>query len=64
MSQVALIWLRGRVTSFVTGLSSERRMDEILDIKGKTLTEEEINSLEELYQPKNMDLLEFYRGYI
>jgi len=52
MSQVALAWINKRISSPIIGFSSVERMDEALEARGKTLTEEEEKYLEELYQPK------------
>lgn len=52
MSHVALAWLNKRVTSPIIGFSSVARMDEALDVRGKRLTEDEEQFLEELYVPK------------
>jgi len=52
MSQVALAWINKRISSPIIGFSSVERMDEAIDVRGKTLTEEEEKYLEELYQPK------------
>lgn len=52
MSHVALAWINKRIASPIIGFSSVERMDEALDVKGKTLTEEEERYLEELYEPK------------
>jgi aryl-alcohol dehydrogenase-like predicted oxidoreductase len=49
MSHVALAWINKRVTSPIIGFSSVERMDEALEARGKTLTEEEEKYLEELY---------------
>ena len=54
MSQVALAWINKRVSSPIIGFSSEARMDEAIESKGKTLTEEEEKYLEELYKPKSI----------
>jgi aryl-alcohol dehydrogenase-like predicted oxidoreductase len=51
MSHVALAWINKRVTSPIIGFSSVERMDEALEARGKTLTEEEEKYLEELYAP-------------
>ncbi|OAL03808.1 aldo-keto reductase-like protein [Phaeosphaeriaceae sp. SRC1lsM3a] len=51
MSHVALAWINKRVSSPIIGFSSVARMDEALDARGKELTEEEENYLEELYVP-------------
>jgi aryl-alcohol dehydrogenase-like predicted oxidoreductase len=52
MSQVALAWINKRIASPIIGFSSVERIEEALDVKGKTLTDEEEKYLEELYQPK------------
>jgi len=52
MSHVALAWINKRVSSPIIGFSSVERIDEAVEAKGKTLTEEEEKYLEELYQPK------------
>jgi aryl-alcohol dehydrogenase-like predicted oxidoreductase len=52
MSHVALAWIKKRVSSPIIGFSSIERMDEAIEARGKTLTEEEEKYLEELYQPK------------
>ncbi|EXJ71849.1 alcohol dehydrogenase [Cladophialophora psammophila CBS 110553] len=52
MSSVSLAWIKKRVTSPIIGFSSEARMDEALDAKGKTLTEEEESYLQEPYESR------------
>ena len=52
MSQVALAWINKRISSPIIGFSSIERMNEAIESRGKTLTEEEEKYLEELYQPK------------
>ncbi len=52
MSHVALAWLNKRISSPIIGFSSVERIDEAIDVRGKTLTEEEEKYLEELYIPK------------
>lgn len=54
MSHIALAWINKRITSPIIGFSSVKRMDEALDARGKTLTEEEEKYLEELYVPKRI----------
>jgi aryl-alcohol dehydrogenase-like predicted oxidoreductase len=51
MSHVALAWINKRVASPIIGFSSTERMDEALAARGKQLTEEEEQYLEELYEP-------------
>jgi aryl-alcohol dehydrogenase-like predicted oxidoreductase len=52
MSQVALAWINKRISSPIIGFSSVDRIDEAIEVRGKTLTEAEEKYLEELYQPK------------
>jgi aryl-alcohol dehydrogenase-like predicted oxidoreductase len=52
MSQVALAWINKRISSPIIGFSSIDRIDEAIEVKGKTLTEEEEKYLEEFYEPK------------
>jgi len=54
MSHVALAWINKRISSPIIGFSSVGRMQEAIEIRGKTLTEEEEKYLEELYEPKNI----------
>lgn len=52
MAHVALAWINKRVTSPIVGFSKEERIDQAVSARGKVLTEEEEEYLEELYQPK------------
>ena len=53
MSHVALAWLTKKgVTSPIIGFSKVERIDEAIDLKGKELTDEEMQLLEEGYVPK------------
>lgn len=54
MSHVALAWINKRISSPIIGFSSVERMDEALEARGKTLTEEEEKYLEEPYAPKEI----------
>ncbi|PAV20283.1 ferrochelatase [Pyrrhoderma noxium] len=51
MAQVALAWINKKVSSPIVGISSPERLEASI-ITGKSLTEEEIKYLEELYVPK------------
>jgi aryl-alcohol dehydrogenase-like predicted oxidoreductase len=51
MSQVAIAWINGKVSSPIIGFSSAARMEEAI-IPGYTLTPEEVKFLEEPYQPQ------------
>ena len=55
MSHVALAWINKRVSSPIIGFSSAGRMDEALEARGKTLTEEEEKYLEEPYQTRPIE---------
>lgn len=52
MSQVALAWIIQKGTIPIVGFSNLARLDEACDVRGKTLTEEEMKYLEEPYKPK------------
>jgi len=52
MSHVALAWINKRVASPIIGFSSIARMDEALEARGKTLTDEEEKYLEEPYMTR------------
>ncbi|ORY16956.1 aldo-keto reductase-like protein [Clohesyomyces aquaticus] len=52
MSHVALAWINKRVASPIIGFSTAERMDEALEARGKTLSDEEEKYLEELYTPR------------
>ncbi|KAF6816060.1 aldo-keto reductase [Colletotrichum sojae] len=52
MSQVALAWLRAKGGVPVTGFNSVVRVDEACELRGKSLTAEEMKYLEEPYVPK------------
>lgn len=54
MSQVSLAWIKKRVSSPIVGISSIEKMDEILGIKGKELSDEDEKTLEDPYVPKNI----------
>ncbi|CAJ2500543.1 Uu.00g033960.m01.CDS01 [Anthostomella pinea] len=52
MSHVGLIWLRMKGAIPITGFNSVERVEEACELRGKTLTDDEIQYLEELYVPK------------
>ena len=52
MSHVALAWINKRITSPIIGFSSVARIEEAIEARGKTLTDEEERYLEEPYQAK------------
>ncbi|KAJ4154528.1 hypothetical protein NW754_001476 [Fusarium falciforme] len=52
MSQVALAWVLQKGSIPTVGFSSLKRVDEACEVRGKSLTEDEIKHLEEPYQPK------------
>ena len=59
MSHVALAWTIQKQTIPIVGFSNLARLDEAVDVKGKTLTDEEIAYLEEPYEPSNWENLVF-----
>jgi aryl-alcohol dehydrogenase-like predicted oxidoreductase len=52
MSHVALAWIIQKDTIPIVGFSNLQRLEEACDVKGKTLTDEEMKHLEEPYKPK------------
>lgn len=52
MAQVSLVWLRNKGVIPITGLNSVVRVEEASEIRGKSLTAEEMAYLEEPYVPK------------
>jgi len=56
MAQVALAYANAKTTAPIVGVSTVARLEESI-IPGYTLTEEEIKFLEELYQPKAVDIV-------
>lgn len=52
MSDVALAWIKKKVSSPIIGFSSVKRIDEALGSRGKELSKEEVNSLEDLYEAR------------
>ncbi|EFW23348.1 hypothetical protein D8B26_006839 [Coccidioides posadasii str. Silveira] len=54
MSEIAIAWIKSRVTSPIIGFSSIERIDEALTAREVSLTEEEEKYLEEPYRPKKV----------
>lgn len=54
MSQVALAWINKRISSPIVGFSSVQRMEEAVEVKGKSLSEEEESFLEEVYVDRSI----------
>lgn len=52
MSQVALVWIIQKKTIPIVGFSNLSRLDEAVDVKGKSLTDDEMKYLEEPYVSK------------
>ncbi|KAJ5946485.1 hypothetical protein N7454_003324 [Penicillium verhagenii] len=52
MSHVALTWLRSKGTIPIVGCTSIEKIDDMCELKGKTLTDEEVRYLEELYEAR------------
>jgi aryl-alcohol dehydrogenase-like predicted oxidoreductase len=54
MSHVALAWIIQKNTVPIVGFSSLKRLEEAAEVRGKTLSDEEMKYLEEPYQPKSI----------
>lgn len=54
MSHVALAWIIQKGTIPIVGFSKLERLDEACEVRGKTLTEDEMKYLEEPYEPKRI----------
>ncbi|KAH8812360.1 NADP-dependent oxidoreductase domain-containing protein [Xylogone sp. PMI_703] len=54
MGHVALAWLRSKGAIPIVGCNSVGRIEEACDVRGKSLTPEEVKYLEEPYAPKNI----------
>ena len=54
MSQVALAWIIQKDTVPIVGFSNLGRLEEACEVRGKTLTDDEMRYLEELYVPKRI----------
>ncbi|KAF2399743.1 Aldo/keto reductase [Trichodelitschia bisporula] len=52
MGTVALAWTIAKGANPIVGISSIKRLDETIEVTGKSLTEEEIKYLEEPYKPR------------
>lgn len=55
MSHVAIAWILKYVTSPIIGFSSVKRIDEAVEVRGKTLSGEEVKYLEEPYQARGVE---------
>lgn len=54
MSQVALAWIRSKGAIPIVGFNSVGRIEDACGLRGKTLSGEDIQSLEEPYVPKRI----------
>jgi aryl-alcohol dehydrogenase-like predicted oxidoreductase len=54
MSHVALAWHKSKGTVPIVGLNSSERIEEACEMRGKSLTEEEVRYLEEPYSPRKV----------
>ncbi len=54
MSHVGLVWLRSKGAVPIVGFNSVERIDEACSIRGKSLSAEDVNYLEEPYVPKTI----------
>lgn len=50
-----MIGIQPKISSPIIGFSSEKRIDEAIEARGKTLTEEEIKYLNEPYEPRAIE---------
>ena len=55
MSHTGLAWLRSKGAVPITGFNSIVRIDEACELRGKTLTDEDMKYLEEPYVPKHIE---------
>ncbi|KAK7204341.1 Aldo/keto reductase [Myxozyma melibiosi] len=55
MSDVALAWINGKVTSPIVGVNSVERLEQVANFNGKSLTEEEVKFLEAPYVPRKVN---------
>jgi len=55
MSHVAMAWILRYVSSPIIGFSSVKRIDEAVEVRGKTLTDDEVKYLEEPYKPREIE---------
>ncbi|KAJ5587656.1 NADP-dependent oxidoreductase domain-containing protein [Penicillium hispanicum] len=52
MSHVALVWLKSKGTVPIVGLNSVEKVQDVCELRGKALTDEEVKYLEEPYQAR------------
>jgi len=52
MSHVALIWHKSKRSVPIVGLNSIERIEDMCELKGKSLTDEEVKFFEEPYIPR------------
>ncbi|KAJ5656029.1 hypothetical protein N7507_007979 [Penicillium longicatenatum] len=52
MSHVALVWLKSKGTLPIVGCTSVEKIEDMCDLKGKVLTDEEVGYLEEAYEAR------------
>ena len=54
MSHVALSWLRSKGAVPIVGFNTPEKIDDACELRGKSLTPEDVKYLEEPYVPKNV----------
>jgi aryl-alcohol dehydrogenase-like predicted oxidoreductase len=52
MSHVALVWLKSKGTLPIVGCTSVEKIEDMCELKGKVLTDEEVGYLEEAYEER------------
>jgi aryl-alcohol dehydrogenase-like predicted oxidoreductase len=50
-----VIGIQPQISSPIIGFSSEKRIDEAIEAKGKTLSEDEIKYINEPYEPRAIE---------
>lgn len=54
MSQILLLWIVQKGAVLIVGMRSISHLDDACELKGKSLTDEEMIWLEECHTPKNI----------
>ncbi|KAK9454673.1 NADP-dependent oxidoreductase domain-containing protein [Dipodascopsis uninucleata] len=54
MAVTALVWICGKVAAPIVGANTPERLEELVQINGRCLTEEEVKYLEEPYTPQKI----------
>jgi len=54
MAEVALAWILGKGTTPIVGMGKVDRVEDMVGLKGKSLDEDDVKYLEELYVPREI----------